>query len=324
MPWHIMGKVILQPAGNRDAREHYNDTIKNPVSLTKISQYVSSDELNVLKNIYSNNACVWGVTPGKKLINKNKWDKIVRGDTALFSKDGHIFASGTVTYKIHNENLALDLWGKDANEQTWEYVFFLDEIKQLNISYLEFNRSIGYSDNFVIQAFSVLDEVKSLRLFDSFDLRSEAHLPDISKDEYAKASIELDELSKKVQTNVRLEQGYLRKKILNYKTISKCSICDKEFNVEFLVCAHIKKRSKCDDNEKRNIDNVTPMCKFGCDELFERGYITVVNGRIKSMKDDNTEYINEYLQVLDGKLCSVYNNRNDEFFKWHSKFHNNS
>ncbi|MDC0145577.1 HNH endonuclease [bacterium] len=318
-----MSKIILQPAGNKDAREHYVDTIQNPISINRISQFVNQDDLNILKNIYSEGAYIWGVTPGTNLSNKNKWNRIERGDTALFSKEGHIFASGTVTYKIHNKNLALDLWDTDINGATWEYVFFLDEIKQLRIPYLDFNRAIGYSDKFVIQGFSVLDEEKSLKLFESFDLRSDAHLPDIDAESGMQASLELDKLNKKREVYVRLEQGYLRKKIFNYKSVSNCSICDKKLNIEFLVCAHIKKRSKCDDKEKRNISNVTPMCKFGCDELFERGYIVVEKGKIKVMKNNNTDFVNNYLEKLDGKTCAIYSEHNEIFFKWHREFHNN-
>ena len=318
-----MSKIILQPAGNPDAYEHYIESCSNPVSIERITSFVSQSESNILKNIYSQGVYLWGVTPGKKLANKRKWDRIERGDIGLFSRSGFIFSSGVVTYKIHNKELSLDLWGSDNEGETWEYIYFLDEIRKLEISYLEFNRAIGYADNFVIQGFNVLNHDKSLKLFESFDLRSNTHLPDIDEEEYEKASIELDELNKKVQTNVRLEQGYLRKKIFNYKTTSNCSICDKELNIEFLVCAHIKKRSKCDDNEKRNINNVTPMCKFGCDELFERGYIVVEEGKIKVMKNNNTDFVNNYLEKLDGKTCAIYSEHNDIFFKWHREFHNN-
>lgn len=31
-----MNNIILQPSGNKDAREHYNDTIKHPVNLSEI------------------------------------------------------------------------------------------------------------------------------------------------------------------------------------------------------------------------------------------------------------------------------------------------
>ena len=31
-----MSNIILQPSGNKDAREHFNDTIELPVKLSKI------------------------------------------------------------------------------------------------------------------------------------------------------------------------------------------------------------------------------------------------------------------------------------------------
>ena len=318
-----MNKIILQPAGSASARSHYIDTIENPVDINLIAEYVSEIDLNILKEIYSNNVYIWGVTPGNKLTNKNKWDKIEKGDTALFSRKNRIISSGTVTYKIHNPDLALKLWGSDEKNETWEYIFFVDEIKKHNIPYLVFNRAVEYADNYIIQGFNVLDEYRSSKVFESFNFLSNVHLPEINEHEYEQNSIELEELDSKRETLTRKEQSYLRKKIFNYKTISECSICDKKLNIEFLVCAHIKKRSKCDDEEKRNMHNVTPMCKFGCDELFERGYIVVENGKIKVIKNNNTEFVNNYLKTINGKICNIYNQNNEQFFRWHKEFHNN-
>ena len=60
----------------------------------------------------------WGVTLGKNHANKNKWDKIESGDIVLFSGDNKIFASATVSFKLHNKNLAGNLWGVDADGDT--------------------------------------------------------------------------------------------------------------------------------------------------------------------------------------------------------------
>tara|TARA_Y100000814_G_scaffold73656_1_gene45548 strand:+ start:163 stop:1122 length:960 start_codon:yes stop_codon:yes gene_type:complete len=318
-----LSKIILQPAGSKSAKQHFIDTIQKPVSIEKLSKYVNKNDLNLLKDISSNGAYVWGVTSGKNMVNKNKWAKIERGDTALFSGNGIIFASGVVTHKIHNVDLGLDLWGKDTDENTWEYIFFLDEIKELNIAYLHFNRAIGYKDDNIIQGFSVLDEEKSSKLFEEFSLLSNTYLPYVEQKEYSNVLRELDELDSKREVAVRVEQSYLRKHLLGDKTTSLCSICDREFNIQFLICAHIKKRSKCDDKEKLNINNVIPMCRFGCDELFERGFIIVEDSKIKAIKDNTTEFIKRYLDNIDGKICNAYNESNRPFFNWHQKYHNN-
>ena len=208
-----------------------------------------------------------------------------------------------------------------------------------------------YKDSYVYQIYDIVAESDNVQIFQNNNIVSNSKLeedliqildsydislgvknnyddftskPEINEHEYEQNSIELEELDKTRETLTRKEQSYLRKKIFNYKTISECSICDKKINIEFLVCAHIKKRSKCNDEEKRNMHNVTPMCKFGCDELFERGYIVVENGKIKAIKKNNsTEFVNNYLYKINGKICNIYNDSNDQFFRWHKEFHNN-
>tara|TARA_A100001015_G_C14626804_1_gene570067 strand:- start:9 stop:200 length:192 start_codon:yes stop_codon:yes gene_type:complete len=55
-----MSNIILQPSSNKDAREHYVDTIQNPVKLNSIEQFLDSSEKQVLNDIYSNGEClIW-------------------------------------------------------------------------------------------------------------------------------------------------------------------------------------------------------------------------------------------------------------------------
>ena len=134
----------------------------------------------------------------------------------------------------------------------------------------------------------------------------------------------LDVWDKKIKTAARVEQRFLRQHLFKYKKTSTCVICTNEYNVEFLVCAHIKKRSKCINNEeKRNLNNVAPMCKLGCDELFERGYIAVKNKKIIVLNDQVTEILENYMKRLIGNECLNYNENNKPFYDWHYKFHLN-
>ena len=94
-----MSNIILQPSSNKDAREHYVDTIANPVKLEFIRDYIDFKDFNKLKEIYPSGNCkIWGVTPSK--INFNKWKRIKTGDITLFSKKGKIYSSATTTYKL--------------------------------------------------------------------------------------------------------------------------------------------------------------------------------------------------------------------------------
>tara|TARA_Y100001970_G_scaffold196945_1_gene239534 strand:- start:838 stop:1050 length:213 start_codon:yes stop_codon:yes gene_type:complete len=49
-------KIILQPSGNKDAREHYVNTIDNFVSLERISSFLKSSDIDVLQSKYEDSA----------------------------------------------------------------------------------------------------------------------------------------------------------------------------------------------------------------------------------------------------------------------------
>lgn len=75
-----MSRVILQPASNKDARQHYEDTIIKPVPLTLLKAYLTPGEISVLADIYPDGNCpTWGVTPGTNNQNQVKWQKVAVG-----------------------------------------------------------------------------------------------------------------------------------------------------------------------------------------------------------------------------------------------------
>jgi hypothetical protein len=123
----------------------------------------------------------------------------------------------------------------------------------------------------------------------------------------------------------RREQQFLRRFLFHENDTEQCAICGKEFPISFLVAAHIKPRSKCNDSEKMDFRNiVVPMCKFGCDELFERGYISVQQGKVVSIsKNKSTQALNEYILTLIGKECIQWSKDNQKYYQWHYNYHMN-
>lgn len=169
----MAGLVILQPAGNKGAREHYVDTIVSPV---KFENYVSLIEPNLYRQLLeshpSGDAPIWGVVPGKPsrnskegvkqlLGNVTKWNRITEGDLVLFASNKKINSYGLVALKFNSKEFAEKLWGLSEENQTWEYMYTLSDLKQIDMSYEEFNEVVGYKSNNIIQGFDVLDEDKS-------------------------------------------------------------------------------------------------------------------------------------------------------------------
>jgi len=319
-----MSKIILQPAGDRDGSEHFFDTIVNSVPLQRIRQHVSNTEYEILKDIYPSGDCkVWGVTPGGN--NITKWNRIEVGDVTLFARKKRIFASAVTTFKLHNRRLAAELWDYNDNGQTWEYIYFLDQLKSHDISYLEFNRAVGYADNYIIQGFNVLRDDQSANVLYAFDLESDTYISEITKETFEDVVSKLEELEgteSEITSYRRLEQGYLQRHLFGNKTIATCACCHKEFPVSFLVTAHIKKRSKCTFEERIDPRIVMPMCKFGCDEVYEKGYVSVRDGYFIDMnKKPISSHMQNYIKNIAETDCEYYNNETQNYFDWHLSYH---
>ncbi|GAK09610.1 hypothetical protein [Geomicrobium sp. JCM 19038] len=321
--------VILQPAGNRDATSNYERTINTADTLDFIKTNVKDDDLlQAIKNRYKESKVpIWGVSPGEDKVNEKKWKKINAGDLVLFSSKGKIFSVGHVSMTFHNKELAEALWGTDKAGKVWEYIYLIDDVKNVNIEVEDLNIVIGYKKNNTIQGIMVLDKVKSNRVIEFIDYKSSKQvIPIKSFEQTIKKLDELEELEKDVIVKQRAEQPTLREYLLGGKTSENCALCNKEYLVGFLVAAHVKKRSECNKMEKLDINNIIiPVCKFGCDELFERGLIGVKEGLIiennKSTKDI-TPPMKLTIKELIGNKVEHFNEKSKDYFNSHRIFHN--
>lgn len=314
-----MTLVILQPAGNQGGREHYVDTIENLVDIKSCTQFVSPKVLTILETAHpSGKAGMWGVVPGKRDVNIKKWERIAVGDLVLFAADKKIRASAVVAAKFSSERLAKHLWKTNSEGETWEYMYSLDEIRELNITYEEFNQVVGYQKNNVIQGFTVMDEAKSNLFLDYYGLRSEKHFEDVPDEEFEDAIVNLDgDLDRRASSWHRKEQSKARKHLLKGKSVGTCQLCGLQMNSDFLIAAHIKRRSECEDHEKRDIDGVMMLaCKFGCDYLFEVGFLGVKNGLVvKSKKLEDLKALT-YISTFEGRNIAVKESQK-RYFEWH-------
>lgn len=318
-------KIATQPCSNKDAQQHYIDTVQNPVDLNSIKRFLAEKDYDELSKLYPDgNLIIWGVTPS----NESKWNKISEGTSvSLFYKDKMFFSQALITKKIHNKALSLHLWGTDHKSNTWEFIYFLDKLLPLALDVKAFNHAVGYSEGNIVQGFNVLDGDKAENLYSSIE-EFEVLDTDIgySQNEYEEVidkefKGELDSQSKGV---VRKEQGYLRSKLFRGKSTYQCAICHEEFPVQMLVAGHIKKRSKCSREEKLDANNIVmPVCKFGCDELFENGFIRVdENGNLYSTNSSKvTPYVKAHIDSLVNTVCLSHNEYTEPYFKWHREFH---
>lgn len=318
--------IAFQPTSDPVAKQNFERTIKQPVPLLSVQGILRKNELEEIGKLYNGmDFRVWGVRNGEKDTTKKQYEKLKVGDIVLFYKNWNIYSKAIVTYKTCNPDLAQTLWGEAA----FENIYFLTEIEPCLIP-VELVNQIIYdkAKQFPIRRFEVLALDKSELLINKLRLKVEPHLKSTSREEYEKA-IKLnirEPLNKMVNSVNRVEQGYLRKYLFGKSLYAKCACCGNTYPISQLVTAHIKKRSHCSLEEMLDTHVVMPMCKFGCDSLYEDGYISVNdNGKYirldRSMKKVTTSSMEDLLEKLDGRQCLYWNSNTEHFFHWHREYH---
>lgn len=144
-------------------------------------------------------------------------------------------------------------------------------------------------------------------------------LDELSDDDIARDHTgPLDSLAR---VKVRLEQGRLRGLLARGRATARCALCGDPFPLAFLVAAHIKKRASCTDDERRDLHNIAMLaCTFGCDALYESGWITVDhNGFVRTRPPDHAPEgaVRDRLSRLSGRSSAAHSPSSAPYFEWH-------
>ncbi|QWV96094.1 hypothetical protein KP005_11955 [Geomonas nitrogeniifigens] len=316
---------IIQPAGGEAASSHYAKTILNPIKISDIAAHLSRSDLNKLAELHPDGVVyIWGVT--RKGSNPSRWGNFVPNSVALFTGRNHLLASGVITYSIHNPRLAEDLWGTDDDGYPWEYMYFLKNILPQNIHYVELRQILGLSEVYPFRRCEVISRdnpmiLEKLSLQETID-EDEDEDETATEEDYQTAVKELDPskpLDERTSVLSRKEQSFLRKHLFRKKVTNFCGICGKEYPVELLVAGHIKPRSKCSIDEKLDYKNIVmPVCKMGCDDLYEKGYISISKGKVVSCPDKYyTDALKTYVLKIHNLHCLYHSPSNEKYFLWH-------
>lgn len=135
-----------------------------------------------------------------------------------------------------------------------------------------------------------------------------------------KALQHLLDLDSKYQAWGRKEQAKVRRILLGSRNVADCEFCRQSFPVDLLIAAHIKRRADCSRAEKKDFkNNVILLCKFGCDDLFERGYIVVKRGKLDFGRPSLTSAVLTKVSFMRGKAVSFWTDKSDSYFAAHRK-----
>lgn len=116
----------------------------------------------------------------------------------------------------------------------------------------------------------------------------------------------------------RREQRRLRATLFGASSVAQCGVCQRTLPVRFLWAAHIKKRSLCSDAERRDLAHIAmPACLFGCDALFEMGFVAIDGNGLVVAAAPLPAGINDFVQPLVGSRTYAHVPASAGYFKWH-------
>lgn len=147
--------TIYFPAGsgtNKQAHEHYANTIAKPIKINDIKHLLSDEELSKLVRVAKDGQTlyVWGHKINHKLSSKTG-SRVNTGDLALFLQtplkqkraSKRLQAYGVVSATITNEMVAEKLWGKDEDNNSWDHIQFYSSINEIEENYNDYCDAVG-------------------------------------------------------------------------------------------------------------------------------------------------------------------------------------
>ncbi|MFG2656071.1 hypothetical protein [Streptomyces sp. NPDC048425] len=222
----------------------------------------------------------------------------------------------------HSRPLAEHLWDTDDNGSTWEYMYALSGTRGFDIPISEVRQLLGWKQTRNIMGISVLDDADSeaLQTLLTLDAAPAATAPLDPQQEQDAVDAFGGDLERKAQRAQRGEQAALKRRLLP-GSIGECALCGRTLPGTFLIGAHIKKRAVCNDTEKRDLANIAMLaCTFGCDAVYEHGYVTVDPAgalRVSPLAADIPEVAAYIQEKLTGRTVSWWNDSREPYYEWH-------
>jgi hypothetical protein len=150
-----MAKIFLAPRSGKQSLENFQKTIENGYKKIDIESFLSEEDRKALegrKTLY-----IWGNRPGGKA----PWKDMNENDYVFFYQQGRITWVGQLLHKTHNKELADRLWGKYTKGdqiESYEYVYFLENLRDVDIDYTYLKELAGYNPKAVVCGFQSYKE----------------------------------------------------------------------------------------------------------------------------------------------------------------------
>lgn len=160
--------LLIVPASGDEAYKHFKRTIEKAWTideLLKLSINLPEDVIRRLESV--GKFRIWGSLPTVKPFTTNAWKSIDQGWVVAFYRKGHIVCYGVIFAKVHSKELAEKLWGRNSQGQTWEYIYFIKDLRccEPGIPWNIVRKELEYNEGFVPRGHHIVkeDKLRSIR-----------------------------------------------------------------------------------------------------------------------------------------------------------------
>jgi hypothetical protein len=153
-----------------EAMVHYQDTIKNKVSLRRISSFISRDLHAKLTSVFpSSQVAVWGSQDGER--NRSNFEGMSPGDDVLIVEGDSVKLIGKIAAKVDSQELSRELWKPIAGrgDTPWRLIYFIANPRELNLPFTEFCDLFGYAKTYRLRGFTTVSADKVKQFHAAYD-----------------------------------------------------------------------------------------------------------------------------------------------------------
>jgi hypothetical protein len=172
----VMPSIVLQQVSSPFARKNARGTLEKPVSIDLYAKHIEPPVLAALREISPDGKIyIWG----SKDERYPQFEKISpRNSIVLFRRGKNVIYHGAIAEIMHSEPLALRLWGRDADGETWPLIFFLKRVVKTSRDASKWNEILGRkpNDNWQGMTAIYIEDTKNVQDYLARELNSDSSI----------------------------------------------------------------------------------------------------------------------------------------------------
>jgi hypothetical protein len=156
--------------GNPEAMVHYEDTIKNKVTVHRLASFISPELRSRLISIFGGNPiAVWGSEAGPR--NRASFERMTEGDDVLIVEGSSIKLIGKIAAKVASPDLSRELWKPltRRGSTTWQLIYFIANARELDLPFSELCRLLGWRSNFRLRGLTTVAPARLSAFYERYD-----------------------------------------------------------------------------------------------------------------------------------------------------------